>query len=127
MAATDTTTMKKGTRIVATTALPGVPEGTPGKVGHAIGMALVRYRVAFDNGTEKTSVAHTKLVPEGEWETFREQRAKAAAEAAERKSNEGDAPKAEAKPDDGAGAPPVDDRLAALLAKSKAAKAKKLG
>ena len=127
MAATDTTTLKKGTRVVATTALPGVPEGTPGKVGHAIGMALVRYRVAFDNGAEKTSVANTKLVREGEWEDFRENREREAAQAAERALDAAEAPSAAAASGGGDDAPPVDDRLAALLARSKAAKAKKQG
>lgn len=128
MAATDTTTLKKGSRIVADTPLPGVPEGTAGKVGRSVGMTLVRYRVAFDNGTEMTSVAASKLVPEDDWDEFKETREREAAEAAERAARPAEAagaaaPAADA-PDEGGGSP-ADDRLAALLAKSKAAREKK--
>ncbi len=128
MAATDTTTLKKGTRIVAATPLPGVPEGTAGKVGRSVGMTLVRYRVAFDNGVAMTSVAAPKLVPEDEWDEFRENRERAAVEAAERASRPPEAPAAEAPATDAAaGGSPADDRLAALLARSKAAREKKAG
>jgi hypothetical protein len=128
--ATDTSQLKKKTRIVAGTHLPGVPEGTGGKVGTTIGLTkLVRYRVVFDNGIERMSVAAGDLVVEGEWDDVRAER-KAEAEAAAKKAAE---PKAEAPAaDDGAGgkaekpASAKDDRMAALLAKSKAAKEKKL-
>ena len=122
--ATDTTTLKKGSRIVVTEALPGVPEGTPGKVGRSVGMHLTRYRVAFDNGTSFNSVAHTKLVPEGEWESFQEEREAAAAKAAAGQT-EAAAP-ADATSED-VGAAPADDRMAKLLARSKAAREKKTG
>src|SRR3954468_1031270 len=124
--AADTTQLKRGTRVVLNTDLPGVPEGTGGKAGDAIGLALIRYRVSWDNGVEMLSVAHTKLVPEKEWDDYVAERDKAA-EAAVAK-----APATAATPsaaDDGEGATaaaPADDRLAALLARSKAAKEKKL-
>lgn len=125
--ATDTTTLKRGTRVVAATSLPGVPEGTAGKVGRSVGMSLVRYRVAFDNGTEMNSVAHTKLVPENEWDEVLAQREHAAGEAAAR----ADAPTEAAPPGtdagDGGGGTPADDRLARLLARSKAARETKQG
>lgn len=127
--ATDTTTLKRGTRIVAATPLPGVPEGTGGKVGRSVGMSLVRYRVAFDNGTEMNSVAHTKLVPETEWDEVLAEREHAAARA--------DAPTEAAPPatdvgdgdggGGGGGGTPADDRLARLLARSKAARETKQG
>lgn len=123
--ATDTTTLKKGSRIVVTEALPGVPEGTPGKVGRSVGMHLVRYRVAFDNGTSFNSVAHTKLVPEGDWETFQEEREAAAAKAAAGESEAAAAPAAAAADGDAGAAAPADDRLAKMLARSKAAREKK--
>lgn len=119
MAITDTSDLAPKTRIVATTTLPGVPEGTAGKLGRSVGLALTRYRVAFDNGVDITSVTHTKLVKEDEWDEFREQR-EADAAASETAAAE---PQAE---DEGGGSP-ADDRLAALLAKSQAAKAKKAG
>ena len=123
--ATDTTTLKKGSRIVVTEALPGVPEGTPGKLGRSVGMHLVRYRVAFDNGTSFNSVAHTKLVPEGEWESFQEEREAAVAKAAAGASAAVEAP---AAADENAGGDaPADDRLAKMLARSKAAREKKAG
>ena len=124
--ATDTTTLKKGSRIVVTEALPGVPEGTPGKVGRSVGMHLTRYRVAFDNGTSFNSVAHTKLVPEGEWETFQEEREAAAAKAAAGATEAAAAPAAAAEESAGGDAP-ADDRLAKMLARSKAAREKKAG
>ncbi len=124
--ATDTTTLKKGSRIVVTEALPGVPEGTPGKLGRSVGMHLVRYRVAFDNGTSFNSVAHTKLVPEGEWETFQEEREAAAAKAAAGATEAAAAPAAAAEESAGGDAP-ADDRLAKMLARSKAAREKKVG
>ncbi len=123
--ATDTTTLKKGSRIVVTEALPGVPEGTPGKLGRSVGMHLVRYRVAFDNGTSFNSVAHTKLVPEGEWETFQEEREAAAAKAAAGASEAAAAPAA--AEESAGGDAPADDRLAKMLARSKAAREKKAG
>lgn len=123
--ATETTTLKKGSRIVVTEALPGVPEGTPGKVGRSVGMHLTRYRVAFDNGTSFNSVAHTKLVPEDDWETFQEERAAAAAKAAAGETAAAEAPAAGSGDGDGGGAAPADDRLAKLLARSKAAREKK--
>lgn len=126
--ATDTTTLKKGSRIVVTEALPGVPEGTPGKVGRSVGMHLTRYRVAFDNGTSFNSVAHTKLVPEGEWDSFQEEREAAAAKAAAGETEAAAAPAAAAAGGgDAAGGTPADDRLAKMLARSKAAREKKAG
>ena len=128
--ATDTTDLKKGTRVVATDDLPGVPEGTPGKVGDAVGLTLVRYRVDFDNGMRLTSVTHTKVVREDEWDDFRAER-EAQAEAAEAPAAATDVDGAGVA--DGAGAADAegggatDDRLAALLARSKAARERKGG
>ena len=120
MAITDTSDLAPKTRIVATTTLPGVPEGTAGKLGRSVGLALTRYRVAFDNGVDITSVTHTKLVKEDEWDEFREQREADAVAAAA-----GETAAAEPQAEDEGGGSPADDRLAALLAKSQAAKAEK--
>jgi len=122
VAITDTSDLAPKTRIVATANLPGVPEGTAGKVGRSVGLTLTRYRVAFDNGVDITSVTHTKLVKEDEWEDYRERR-----EAGEAADQAEPAAEPAATEDGGAAGAPGDDRLAALLAKSKAAKAKKLG
>jgi hypothetical protein len=123
VAITDTSTLKPKTRIVAARPLPGVPEGTGGKLGRSVGLSLTRYRVAFDNGVDLTSVTHTKVVKEDEWEDLQEQRADAAASAAAGEAAALVA--AEEAPAEEKAASPADDRLAALLAKSKAAKEKK--
>jgi hypothetical protein len=126
VAITDTSDLAPKTRIVASVNLPGVPEGTAGRVGRSVGLTLTRYRVAFDNDVDLVSVTHTNLVKEDEWDEFREQRdADAAAEAADEEAST--AAEVEPKADDRAANSPTDDRLAALLAKSKAAKAAKAG
>ena len=121
---------KKGTRVVVINNISGVAEGTEGKVGRAIGLDLKRYRVQFDNGVSCTSVAHNKLVPVPAWPALQEARieaAKAAKEAAVAAFS------ADIKPNPKAAAPQptspaadagLDPRLAALAAKSKAAKSK---
>ena len=137
---------KRGTRVVVTEDLPGVPEGTPGKCGRGIGFAIKRYRVRFDNGIEAISIAHGKLVPEDEWPQFLAKRARAEIEAAQERARVAEAraaaaesrglpaasaeepaadaspesastPSAEEEPDDDG-----DPRLAALLARSKSAR-----
>ena len=44
--------LKTRDKVVAITALPGVPEGTKGKVLLANGMNWRRYRILFENGSE---------------------------------------------------------------------------
>ena len=122
--ATDTTTLKKGTRVVVNTDLPGAPQGTAGKVGRSVGMTITRYRVSFDNGTSFNSVAESKLVPEAEWDDWQANREQAEA-AAEAKAEATAAAPAEGE--GGGAAAPADDRLAALLARSKAARERKAG
>ncbi|MET0882506.1 MAG: hypothetical protein ABWZ13_00015 [Acidimicrobiales bacterium] len=120
----DTTPLPNKTRVRVTSAMAGVPEGTAGSVQGTVGFALVRHRVAFDNGRFTTSVARDRLVLEDDWDEFvaaREQEAAAALEAAAAPPVE--AP-AEEKPA-GDASPAVDDRLAALAARSKAAREKK--
>ena len=120
----DTTPLPNKTRVRVTSAMAGVPEGTAGSVQGTVGFALVRHRVAFDNGRFTTSVARDRLVLEDDWDAFvaaREQEAAAALEAAA-------APQVEATAEEkpaGDAAPAVDDRLAALAARSKAAREKK--
>ena len=124
MPTTDTTDLAKGSRVVVTSDLPGVPEGTGGKLGDAVGLTLIRYRVDFDNGESLTSVAHTRLVAEKDWEDFQAERTAAAERAQEAEAAPAPVEEAAADGDGGGGA--TDDRLAALLARSKAAKEKKL-
>jgi hypothetical protein len=119
-----TSEFKKGTRVVLNADLAGIPAGSTGKVGRAIGFTPKRYRVAFDDGTESMSVTHGLLVPAPEWDDFvadREKAVEAAAVAAAvaKTAPAVSAPAPEASSEDG------DPRLAALMAKSKAAKAAK--
>ena len=125
MVITDTSHLAPKTRIVATTKLPGVPEGTPGKLGRAVGLTLTRYRVSFDNGVDISSVTHFHLVKEDEWDEFREQREADAESAAESAAESGETAEPAPEEKNEGSASPADDRLAALLAKSKAAKEKR--
>ena len=139
---------RRGTRVVVTEDLPGVPEGTPGKCGRGLGFAIKRYRVRFDNDVEIISVAHNKLVPEEEWPQFLAKRAREEIEAAQERAriaearaaaaesrglpagstDEAAAESAEAATDAPAPAEPAaddgdaDPRLAAILARSKSAR-----
>ena len=119
----DTAPLKNKTRVRVTDDLHGVPAGSAGTVRGVVGLAFPRHRVEFDNGHFVTSIARMNLVPEGEWDDYQAKKA-AEAEAAAKKA---EAPKAEATAaaEDGGSAGPADDRLAALLAKSKAAREKK--
>lgn len=139
---------KRGTRVVVTEDIPGVPEGTPGKCGRGLGFAIRRYRVRFDNDVEVISVAHSKLVPEDEWPQFLARRAREQVEAAQERARVAEARAAAAesrglpaastdKPSAQRGTEPApatstqeesasddgsDPRLAAMLARSKSAR-----
>lgn len=115
----DTAPLPKKARVRLTEDLRGVPEGTAGTVRGVVGLSFPRHRVEFDNGRFMTSVARSLLVEDGEWDQFQADRA-AAAEKAAAPKEEAPAPKAES-----GDAAPADDRMAALLARSKAAREKK--
>jgi hypothetical protein len=128
--AADPTPLPNKARVRLVGALPRVPEGTLGTVKGHVGLALVRHRVAFDNGHFETSVPGDRLVRDAEWDAFlarREEEAEKAAAAAS-------APEPPAAPSEPApatepegGGSAKDERLAALLARSKAAREKKGG
>jgi pyruvate/2-oxoglutarate dehydrogenase complex dihydrolipoamide acyltransferase (E2) component len=135
------TPFKKGTRVVTTSDLPGVPEGTVGTIGVGAGLVIPRYWVRFENGVEMGSIIHKRLVREKDWPAFqaaRDQAAAAAAEQAARAAERAKAARAKAAEEvaaDGEAqsdaeaeekpSSPADDRLAALMARSKAARAAK--
>jgi hypothetical protein len=48
--------LRKGTKVVSTTDLRGVPAGTPGVVRMVVGLQWMRYRVDFSNGVSVGSV-----------------------------------------------------------------------
>jgi hypothetical protein len=50
-------------RVRAADELPGVPEGTPGKVLMVTGLSWIRYRVRFDNGVELSLLDGSHLAP----------------------------------------------------------------
>ncbi len=125
MAEADTTPFKKKTRVRVTTALRGVPEGTAGVVKDTIGFSLPRHRVEFDNGRFVTSIARSKLVRDDEWDEFVREREEAAVRAIEAAAAPAPAEAEAPAEDEGDAAPPADDRMAALLARSKAAREKK--
>ena len=89
--------IKRFKKVVATVDLPGVPEGTIGKVRVANGFTWYRYWVDFDNGVRMGQVSHEHLCHEGDWGRFQldrtesERRALEALEAPEA-SGEGDGP-----------------------------------
>jgi len=89
--------IKRFRKVVATVDLPGVPEGTIGKVRVANGFTWYRYWVDFDNGVRMGQVSHEHLCHEGDWGRFQLDRAEAerrtleALEAPEA-SGEGDGP-----------------------------------
>jgi hypothetical protein len=70
--APESSTLKKGSRVVVITDLPGVSAGTTGRVGRSIGVKAARYRVKFDNGVDVLSVAEGKLVSPAAWEFLKQ-------------------------------------------------------
>ena len=78
--------MRKGDRVVATVDLPGVPEGSTGKVKLTNGLfrpgSWMRYWVFFDNGVQLGSIGGDKLVHADRWEEYQVERARRAEEGA---------------------------------------------
>jgi len=70
--APESSALKKGARVVVIDNLPGVAAGTAGRVGRAVGIKTVRYRVEFENGINALSVAESKLVSPAAWEFLKE-------------------------------------------------------
>ena len=89
--------IKRFRKVVATVDLPGVPEGTIGKVRVANGFTWYRYWVDFDNGVRMGQVSHEHLCHEDDWGRFQLDRAEAERRALEaleapEVSGEGDGP-----------------------------------
>ena len=84
--------IKRYKKIVATVDLPGVPEGTTGKVLVANGVTWYRYWVDFDNGVRLGQVGHQQVCLANDWDSFRIDRAETERRAAEapQKSDESD-------------------------------------
>lgn len=79
-------------------ALPGVPQGTSGRVLLVDGFAWTRYRVLFDNGVDVGSLDGSSLARPRDYEAALDRRARAA---------EAEMSAATAAADDGGGAGPA--------------------
>ena len=62
--------LKRKQKVVATIDLPGVPEGTEGKILVSNGIEWFRYWVDFDNGAKLGRVDHEDVVKIEDWEQF---------------------------------------------------------
>ena len=70
--------IRRFTKVVAAVDLPGVPEGTGGKVRGANGISWYRYWVSFDNGIDLGGIGHDQLAQRRDWPQFRIDRDEAA-------------------------------------------------
>lgn len=59
--------LKPKERIVVTSDMPGIPEGTTGRVILPEGLTWIRYWVRFDNGVVRGTIDRSKLARPGEW------------------------------------------------------------
>ena len=75
--------IKRHKSVVATVDLPGVPEGTRGRVKVANGFSWYRYWVSFDNGVDLGRISHDNLVHAGDWKRYQVDRVEAERLAAE--------------------------------------------
>ena len=66
--------LKAGERVVVTTDIRGVPEGTEGRVKVGTGLTWPRYWVEFDNGLWIGSVSQSFLVRAKDWDRFKQLR-----------------------------------------------------
>ena len=78
-----TSPIRRHQKVVTTVDLPGVPEGTLGKVRVANGFAWYRYWVDFENGVELGHVDHGNLVRASDWVRFQVERAEASLQVSE--------------------------------------------
>jgi hypothetical protein len=70
---------KRNERVKTLDALPGVPQGTTGRVYLVDGFAWTRYRVLFDNGIDVGSLDGSSLARPRDYEAALERRSRAAA------------------------------------------------
>ncbi len=112
--------IRAGAKVRATTDLPGVPQGTPGKVAMSNGITWLRYWVRFDNGELLSHVDHDKIVISRAWDQFfAEQDAAAAAAEAGGSAGNAAASGAAQAADNAFGVPQyLLDRTAAALEKA---------
>src|SRR6266508_2648278 len=68
--------LKSGERVVAAEPMPGLPEGTKGKVIMVEGLTWIRYWVRFDNGVVRGSLHRDKLARAKDWRAILAERAR---------------------------------------------------
>jgi hypothetical protein len=59
--------LRSGEVVIAATDLPGIPEGTRGKVIFPEGLTWIRYWVRFDNGVVRGSINRNTIARPTEW------------------------------------------------------------
>jgi hypothetical protein len=70
--------LKRKSKVVAFDDLPGVPEGTPGKIALVGGWdKWIRYHVLFDNGVTLGSVNREHLAPANKYDEYKTLRTRA--------------------------------------------------
>ncbi len=74
--ATDADVFRRKEKVVASTAMPGIPEGTPGRVTMVAGFDWVRYWVRFENGVVRGSLNRKNLARQSEWQEIQARRAR---------------------------------------------------
>jgi hypothetical protein len=74
--ATDSDTLRRGEKVVAAVPMPGIPEGTRGKVVMVSGFTWIRYWVRFENGQVRGSIHRRKLARASEWQAILDRRAR---------------------------------------------------
>jgi hypothetical protein len=67
-------TFKRKDKVVAAVAMPGIPEGTPGRVTMVAGFDWIRYWVYFENGVSRGSLNRSKLARASDWEEIKRRR-----------------------------------------------------
>ncbi|HEX6418309.1 MAG TPA: hypothetical protein VFZ77_07425 [Acidimicrobiales bacterium] len=84
---------RRGDKVVNLDPLPGVPQGTPGRVYLVDGFAWTRYRVLFESGVDVGSIDGTALARRGDYRDAlaRREQAEVAEAAAEAETADADA------------------------------------
>lgn len=120
------TPFTKGEKVVATRDLFGIPGGTKGKIQLQNGLGKwYRYWVMFEGGQQLGQVDHNDLVRPNQLQQWIDR--KEAAELAKQNAANASAEVAEVAADTGGGGGIASQIPAALLERSKAAKARLLG
>jgi len=88
--------LKVKEKVVAARSMPGIPEGTKGKVFMVSGFEWIRYWVRFENGVARGSIDRKKLARLKDWDRIQAARARGEDEF-------GESGAAEVVPDDGGG------------------------